>query len=84
LKINQTSFPFNFNLTNIKEIKTTGIYLLTLLIFDYTHRLLWESNLFRQNLTADYINSVTFIVKDVCKLDFNNDLCCFFLYNLNQ
>jgi len=83
MKINQTSFPFNFNLTNIKEIKTTGIYLLTLLIFGYTHRLLWEGSLFRYHLTVNQINSVTFIVKDVCKLDFNNDLC-FFLYNLNQ
>jgi hypothetical protein len=81
LKINQASFPFYFNLTNIKEIKKTGIYLLILLIFGYTHRLLWEGTLFRQHLTANHTNSVTFIVKDVCKLDFNNDR---FFYNLNK
>jgi hypothetical protein len=75
LQVNQSSFPFKFNLTNIKEIKTSDIYLLTLLIFGYTHRLLWEGSLFRQRLIVNHINSVTFIVKDVCKLDFNNNLC---------
>jgi hypothetical protein len=84
LKINQASFPFYFNLTNIKEIKKTGIYLLTLLIFSYTHRLLWEGSLIRYHLIVNQINSVTFIVKDVCKLDFNNDRVCFFINNLNK
>lgn len=74
LKVNQTSFPIKFKLTNIKQIKNTGIYLLSLLIFGFNHRLLWEGVLFRQHLIANRVNYNTFIVKDVCKLDFNNNL----------
>jgi hypothetical protein len=71
LKIDQTSFPIRFNMTNIKEIKKTGIHVLTLLIFGFTHRLLWEGVLLRENLVVNQANYVTFIVKDVCKLYFN-------------
>jgi hypothetical protein len=67
LKIDQGSFPIRFNLINIKEIKTTGIHLLTLLIFGLTHRLLWEGVVLRQNLIINSVNHITFIVKDVCK-----------------
>lgn len=67
LTVNQESFPLQFNLTNIKEIQNTGIYLLSLLIFDYTHQLLWEGILVRQHLIANHSNSITFIVQDVCK-----------------
>ncbi len=67
LNIDQISFPIQFNLTNIKGIKGTGPHLLSLLIFGFTHRLLWEGTLFRQNLTVDRMNFVDFTVKDVCK-----------------
>jgi hypothetical protein len=67
LKINEINFPFRFNLTNIKQIKTNGIYLLSLLIFGYSHRLIWEGILFQQYLMINHTNSITFILKDVCK-----------------
>ncbi len=67
LKIDQNSFPFRFNLTNIEQIKSDGFHLLTLLIFGFTHRLLWEGIIFRQYLFVNHINNITFIVKDVCK-----------------
>ncbi len=52
---------------NLTEIKNNDDYLLTLLIFGKSHRLLWEGALFRQYLTANQTNSITFIVQDVCK-----------------
>jgi len=67
LKIDQSSFPIHFNITNIKEITNTGTHLLTLLIFGFTHRLLWESVLVQQSLIVNQANHITFIVKDVCK-----------------
>jgi hypothetical protein len=71
LKMGQDSFPIRFNITDVKEIKHTGNHLLTLLIYGLTHRLLWEGVLFRQNLIVNRTNHITFIVKDVCKWDFN-------------
>jgi hypothetical protein len=67
LSVNEISFPIRFNVTNIKEITSNGSYLMTLLIFGYIHRLLWEGALFRQNLVLNHVNSITFIVRDVCK-----------------
>jgi hypothetical protein len=67
LKLGQNSFPLRFNFVNIKQIKTNGIHLLTLLIFGFTHRLLWEGILFRQYLFVNHVNNITFIVRDVCK-----------------
>ena len=66
-KIGRSSFPINFTASKINEIKSTGFYLLSLLVFGNPHRLLWEKTLFRQHLVADQTNSITFIVNDVCK-----------------
>lgn len=66
VRIVQDSFPFPFNLTNIREIQATGDYLLTLLIFGYPHRLLWEGALFRQNLAVNHSNQINFVLNDVC------------------
>ncbi len=67
LEIAQDSFPIRFDSPDVKEIKHTGNHLLTLLIFGFTHRLLWEGVLCRQNLIVNRANDITFIVKDVCK-----------------
>ena len=67
LRHGQDSFPLHFNLTNVKEIQATGEHLLTVLIFGYTHRLLWEGILFRQHLLANQQNHITFHVQDVCE-----------------
>ena len=67
LNLNQSSFPFHFILRNLNEIKRTDNYLLSLLIFGYLHRLLWEGMLLRQRLAVDSTNAVTFIVQAVCK-----------------
>ncbi len=66
LNVDQISFPIRFNVTNINEI-SHGSHLMVLLIFGYTHRLLWEGAVFRQNLISNQVNSITFIVRDVCK-----------------
>jgi hypothetical protein len=67
IKLEQNSFPIQFTFTNIKQIKTNGIYFLRLLIFGFTHRLLWEGILFQQYLFVNHVNNITFIVRDVCK-----------------
>jgi hypothetical protein len=67
LNVRQSSFPFNFIIRNITGVKHTGVYLLSLMIFGYTHRLLWECVLFRQHLAINQMNLVTFTVHDVCK-----------------
>jgi hypothetical protein len=67
LGIPQDSFPIRFDITDVKEITHTGNHLLTLLIFGFTHKLLWEGVSFRQNLIVNRANDITFIVKDVCK-----------------
>ncbi|CAF4798609.1 unnamed protein product [Rotaria sp. Silwood2] len=53
---------------NLTEIKHSDEYLLSVLIFGYPHRLLWESVLFRQYLTINTKNFLTFIVQDVSNL----------------
>ena len=67
LSVNQSSFPFNFIMRNITEIKNSAVHLLSLFIFGKPHLLLWEGVLFRQYLTINHLNSITFIVQDVCK-----------------
>jgi hypothetical protein len=67
LNISQPSFPIRFTMNNLIQISRNGNYLLSLLIFGYPHRLLWEGVLFRQPLRAYQKNSITFTVKDVCK-----------------
>lgn len=67
LKHDQNTFPIRFNLTDVKEIRVSGAHLLTLLIFGYTHRLLWEGALFRQHLSVNQLNNIVFHVEDVCK-----------------
>ena len=67
LKLNHTNFSLKFTLADTVEIKRNGIYLISLLIFGLTHRLLWENTIFRQYLSVNHTNSLTFIVKDVCK-----------------
>ena len=67
LKHGQESFPLHLNLTNVREIHADGDYLLTVLLFGYTHRLLWEGILFRQHLSANQANHITFHVQDVCE-----------------
>lgn len=67
LRHEQDSFPLHFNLSNVREIHTNGNYLLTVLIFGYTHRLLWEGVLFRQHLAVNQANHITFHVQDVCE-----------------
>ncbi len=67
LNLNQSSFPFRFTLNNLTKITRSTNYLLSLLIFGYPHRLLWEGILFRHALTANSKNSVEFTVEDVCK-----------------
>lgn len=68
MKINQNTFPFHFNLTNIKQIKQSGNYFIILFIFGYPHRLLWESILSRQYLSVTSPNHINFTVKDFCLL----------------
>jgi hypothetical protein len=67
MKFREKSFPIQFNFLGIKQIKTNGIYLMTLLIFGFTHRLLWEGVLFHQYLSVNHVNNITFIARDVCK-----------------
>jgi hypothetical protein len=67
LKMNQDSFPIRFNFENIDYIKKDGTYLIALLVFGFTHRLLWEGIMFQQNLFVNHVNNITFIVRDVCK-----------------
>jgi hypothetical protein len=81
LKINQDSFPIWFNFANIKQIRKNGIHLLTLLIFGFTHRLLWEGIIFRQNLFINHVNNITFIVRNVCKWDLNIIISLFILHS---
>ena len=76
LNLTQSSFPIRFMLRNVDEIKHTDDYLLSLLIFAYPHRLLWEGVLFRQHLIVETTNSINFTVQDVCKKSF---LFLFFL-----
>lgn len=66
MKIHQNFFPLHFNVTNIKEIMKSDFYFATLLIIGSPHRLLWESILSRQYLSANNQNHVHFIVKDFC------------------
>ncbi|CAF0736883.1 unnamed protein product [Rotaria sordida] len=68
LNLSPSSFPINFTMKNLTEIKHSGDYLLSLLIFGYPHRLLWESVLFRQYLKTNTKNFLTFIVQDVSNL----------------
>ncbi|CAF1318351.1 unnamed protein product [Rotaria sp. Silwood1] len=68
LNLSQSSFPINFTMKNLTEIKHSDEYLLSLLIFGYPHRLLWESILFRQYLIINTKNFLTFIVQDVSNL----------------
>ena len=67
LKHDQNAFPIRFNLTNVNEIGVSGNHLLTLLIFGYTHRLLWEGALFRKCLSVNQLNRIVFHVEDVCE-----------------
>ena len=68
MKINQNAFPFHFNLTNIKQIKQSGTYFIILFIFGFPYRLLWESILSRQYLSANSPNHINFTVNDFCLL----------------
>ena len=76
-RIVQDSFPLSFNWTKIKQIQMTENYLLTVLIFGYLHRLLWEGTLFRKRLTLNQTNRINFFVDDVCKVDFSVSLFLF-------
>ena len=67
LNLNQSSFPFHFTINNLTKITQSTNYLLSLLIFGYPRRLLWEGDLFRHALTANSKNSIEFTVQDVCK-----------------
>jgi len=67
LNLNQSSFPIHFIMRNLVEIKRTGNYLLSLLIFGYPHKLLWEGVLLRQVLNVGTTNTIRFTVQDVCK-----------------
>ena len=67
LNVTQSIFPIHFQLTDLHEIQHTNEYLVSLLIFAYPHRLLWESTLARQRLTANRTNSINFVVGDVCE-----------------
>jgi hypothetical protein len=67
LNVNQNSFPIKFYIANIEEITNNGSHLMIVLIFGYTHRLLWEGILSRQYLVWNHVNSIIFIVRDVCK-----------------
>lgn len=77
LSVNQISFPINFNLTNMDKITNSGPHLMTLLIFGFTHRLLWEASFSRQNLIINHVNPITFVIKDVCECYFKiNHMFC--------
>ena len=52
LNVNQSTFPIHFRINNLHQIKSEDDYLLTLLIFGYPHRLLWESSLPRPKNTV--------------------------------
>jgi hypothetical protein len=67
LNVNQSLFPIHFIIKNITEIKNNGVYLLSLLILGQSHRFLWEGLLFRQHLSVNHVNDITFIVQDVCE-----------------
>ena len=83
LQANQTNFPLRFRLTNIQELRSDGTYLISLLIFGLTNRLLWEATIFRQHLKVNDDNFISFIVKDVCKRYFiDHGHHCFCLIDL--
>jgi hypothetical protein len=67
LGIKQNSFPFNFTTEKINEIKSDGIYHLSLLIFGYPHRLLWEAAYVEIQIKVNIVNYIIFVVMDVCK-----------------
>jgi len=66
LTIQHGTFPFTFTFDKLDKIQT-GIYLLSLLIFGYPHRLLWECTFFQQELIVNEINIIIFWVTDVCE-----------------
>jgi hypothetical protein len=67
LNIKQSSFPIYFTMENVVGIKHDGNHLLILLIFGKSQRLLWEGTLFRQHLKVNQMNTIHFMVHDVCK-----------------
>jgi len=57
---------------------------MSLLIFGYTYRLLWEGVLFRQNLVVNRINSISFMVKDMQMIFLHHYLSTFLFYFHNM
>ena len=66
-RINQNSFPFIFQVNNLTKIQNDGQYSVSLLIFAFPHRLLWESDFLNIQIKANTVNQINFIVKNVCK-----------------
>lgn len=67
LTIDQASFPFTFKVPLTREVGEDAHYLMTLLVFGFPHRLLWECILFQQHIEVHQVNNINFTVMDVCK-----------------
>lgn len=67
LSINQASFPFTFKVPLTREIQEDAYYLMSLFVFGFPHRFLWECVLFQQFIKVHQVNNINFTVVDVCK-----------------
>lgn len=67
LNIDQQSFPGMFAFPLPEEIEENGYYLITLLIFGFPHRLLWECTFLRSELKVNEDNHIHFTVTNVCE-----------------
>ena len=67
LSIDQVSFPLTFKISLTDKIQDDAFFLVSLLIFGLSHRLLWECVSFPQQIMVHQVNNINFTVMDVCE-----------------